>query len=138
MIVATPVDPAGRSAGAWGRAHWVAVGRVADGAVTDWTVHEVDWDGQHDAGTHGSHHARIVRFLKDHAVEAVVVDHMGPGMVRVLETMGIPLLRATPGDAQASVVAAVASGAVLDAGAGHHGHDHDDPLRVIRPQPPTA
>lgn len=136
MIVATPVDAAGRSAGAWGRAHWVAVGRVADGVLSDWQVHEVDWDGQHDAGTHGSHHARIVRFLKDHAVDAVVVDHMGPGMARVLRTMGIPLLRSSPGDAQASVVAAVASGAEPDAASGHH-HDSADPLRVIR-MPPTA
>ena len=135
MIVATPVDAAGRSAGAWGRAPGVAVGRVADGALADWQVHETDWDGSHDGGTHGSHHARIVSFLKENAVEAIVVDHVGPGMVRVLESMGIPMLRATPGDAQASVLAAVSSGAVLEAG---HDHGHGNPLQVARPASPAS
>jgi predicted Fe-Mo cluster-binding NifX family protein len=57
----------------------------------------------------GSHHARIVRFLKEQGITAVVVDHMGPGMVQVMGTMGIPLLPASPGDAQASILAAVAA-----------------------------
>ena len=58
-------------------------------------------------GTHGSHHARIVRFLKEHGIEAVVVDHMGPGMVQVMATMRIPLLPATAGDARRSILAAI-------------------------------
>lgn len=109
MIVATPVDAHGATAGSWGRAHWVAVGSVADdGAVAAWDVHEVEWDAQHDAGTHGSHHARVATFLREHGVEAIVVDHVGPGMVRMLDTMGIAILEAEPGDARASVQAAVA------------------------------
>jgi predicted Fe-Mo cluster-binding NifX family protein len=107
MIVATPVTEDGQSAAAWGRAHWIGVADVADGAVRTWQVHEVGWDESHDEGTHGSHHARIVRFLKEQAIEAVVVDHMGPGMVRVMQTMGIPLLPASPGDARASILAAL-------------------------------
>lgn len=109
MIIATPVTEDGRSAAAWGRAHWVGVADVEDGAVRSWQIHEVGWDVSHDEGTHGSHHARIVRFLKEEGVQAVVVDHMGEGMQRVMNTMGIPLLPASPGDAQASVLAAVAS-----------------------------
>lgn len=109
MIIATPVTEDGRSAAAWGRAHWVGVADVEDDAVRSWQVHEVGWDVSHDEGTHGSHHARIVRFLKEEGVQAVVVDHMGEGMQRVMNTMGIPLLPASPGDAQASVLAAVAS-----------------------------
>jgi len=109
VIIATPVTEDGRSAAAWGRAHWVGVADVEDGAVRSWQVHEVGWDVSHDEGTHGSHHARIVRFLKEEGVQAVVVDHMGEGMQRVMNTMGIPLLPASPGDAQASVLAAVAS-----------------------------
>ena len=108
MIVATPVNALGESAAAWGRAHWVAVAEVIDDTVSSWQVHEVAWDELHDAGTHGSHHARIVRFLKDNEIQAVVVDHMGAGMQQVMAKMGIPLLPATPGDAQASVLAAVA------------------------------
>jgi predicted Fe-Mo cluster-binding NifX family protein len=107
MIVATPVTPNGRSAAAWGRARWIAVAEVADGAITSWQVVEVGWDVAHDAGSHGSHHARVVRFLTDHAVAAVVVDHVGEGMARMLATMGIPTLPASPGDARASVLAAV-------------------------------
>lgn len=108
MNVATPVTADGQSASAWGKAHWIGVATVEDGAVTDWQVHEVGWDVSHDEGTSGSHHARIVRFLKERAIQAVVVDHMGPGMVKVMETMGIPLLPASPGDAKASVLAALA------------------------------
>ncbi|OCL36955.1 hypothetical protein BCR15_12810 [Tessaracoccus lapidicaptus] len=108
MIVATPVTEEGQSAHAWGRAHWVGVADVRDGDVADWTVHEVRWDESHDAGTHGSHHARVVRFLKEQGVEAVVVDHMGEGMARMLHTMGIPILAASPGDARESILAATA------------------------------
>ena len=107
MIVATPVTEDGRSAPAWGKAHWIGVAEVSDGHVSSWQVHEVAWDVSHDEGTHGSHHARIVRFLKEHGIEAVVVDHMGPGMVQVMATMRIPLLPATAGDARRSILAAI-------------------------------
>ncbi len=109
MIVATPVTAEGQSAAAWGKAHWIGVAGVEDGAVTTWQVHEVGWDVSHDEGTHGSHHARIVRFIKEQAIDAVVVDHMGPGMVQVMQTMGIPVLPASPGDARDSILAALAS-----------------------------
>jgi len=109
VIVATPVTVDGQSAGAWGRAHWVAVAQVTGPRLTAWTIHEVGWDESHDLGSHGSHHARVVRFLKDQGVDAVVVDHVGAGMAQVLQTMGIPVLAATPGDARASVLAAVAA-----------------------------
>ena len=110
MIVATPVDAQGNSAGSWGRAPLVAVAEVdADGAIAAWAVHEVGWDALHDSGTHGSHHARVASFLRDHGVQAVVVDHVGPGMVRMLDTLGIAILGATPGDAHASVRGAVST-----------------------------
>ncbi|MGC3995635.1 MAG: NifB/NifX family molybdenum-iron cluster-binding protein [Propionicimonas sp.] len=107
MIVATPVTAEGQSAAAWGRARWIGIADVRDGTVSAWEIHEVGWDASHDEGTHGSHHARIVRFLREQRIEAVVVDHMGPGMVQVMNTMGIPVLPAAPGDAQASVLVAL-------------------------------
>ena len=107
MFVATPVTPEGQSAPSWGKAHWIGVAEVADGEITSWRIDEVAWDVSHDAGTHGSHHARIVRFLKDESIDAVVVDHMGEGMVRVMNSMGIPILSATPGDARASILKAL-------------------------------
>ena len=111
MKIATPVDAAVKSAPAWGRAHWVAVADVTEGVITDWQVHEVSWDDLHDAGTHGSHHARIVTFLKDQQIQAIVVDHVGEGMQRMLATMSIPMLPASPGDAKLSVLAAVPAAA---------------------------
>lgn len=108
MIVATPVTADGQSTPSWGRAHWVGVAEVDDGQVTGWQIYEVGWDESHDASTHGSHHARIVRFLTEHAIEAVVVDHVGPGMAQVLTKMGIPVLPASPGYAPASILAALA------------------------------
>jgi predicted Fe-Mo cluster-binding NifX family protein len=107
MYVATPVDADGQSAHAWGRAHWIAVAEVSDSGITGWEVHEVAWDDLHDSSTPGSHHARVVTFLKDHSIQAIVVDHVGEGMQRMLSTMGIPMLPASPGDARASVLAAV-------------------------------
>lgn len=110
MIVATPVDADGHTGPAWGRARWVAVADVAeDGALAAWAVHEVGWDELHDSGTPGAHHARVATFLGTHQVAAVVVDHVGPGMVRMLDTMGIAILESVGGDARASVKAAVAS-----------------------------
>ncbi len=109
MNVATPVDGSGNTAHAWGKAHWVGVARVEGDSVVEWDVYETDWDTLHDVGSHGSHHARIVRFLREHDIAAVVVDHMGEGMRQVMAKMGIPLLPSTPGDARASVAAAVAS-----------------------------
>ncbi len=106
MILATPVDINEQSARAWGRAHWIAVAQVDDTGIVDWQVHEVAWDESHGSGSHGAHHARIVRFLKEQQIEAVVVDHMGEGMQRVMRSMGIPLLPTTPGEAKASVLAA--------------------------------
>lgn len=108
MIVMTPVTEDGRSEARFGRAHWVAIARVADGEVADWQVHEVAWDVLHDEGGHGAHHARVMRFLKEQGVEAVVAAEMGPGMVRMLSSAKLPVWPASPGDAQASVLAAVA------------------------------
>lgn len=107
MIVATPVTPDGNSAHAWGKAHWIGVAEVTDGAITAWEIHEVGWDVLHDEGTEGSHHARVVRFLQDQGIAAVVVDHVGAGMFRMLTTMGIPILQASLGDAQTSILAAL-------------------------------
>ncbi len=107
MIAATPVTGDGRAAAAWGKAHWIGIADVADGEIRDFRIHEVAWDVSHDAGTHGSHHARIVRFLKEQGVQVVVVDHMGEGMQRVMHSMRIPILPATPGDARASILAAI-------------------------------
>lgn len=108
MIVMTPVTPEGDSDPRFGRAPRVAVAEVVDGAVVSWAEHQVDWDVLHDEGTHGAHHARVMTFLKENGVEAVVSAEMGPGMARMLDTAKIPVLLASPGDAKASILAAIA------------------------------
>ena len=107
MIIAIPVDAADQVAHGWGRAPRIALATVADAAITGWQVHDVGWDVAHDEGTEGSHHARVVRFLKDNAVEMVVAEHMGDGMVRILGSMHLPVVLGAAGDARASVLAAL-------------------------------
>ena len=107
MIIAIPVDAADQVAHGWGRAPRIALATVSDGVVTDWHVHDVGWDVAHDEGTEGSHHARVVRFLKDNAVEMVVAEHMGDGMVRILGSMHLPVVLGAAGDARASVLSAL-------------------------------
>lgn len=109
MIVMTTLGPGGTVGGGLGRAARVAVAEVADGQIGAWQEVEVGWDRLHDEGTEGSHHARIVRFLKEQAVELVVAEHMGLGMQRMLATMGIRLVSGGRGEAQQAVLDAVAS-----------------------------
>ncbi len=108
MIVMTPVTPEGATDPRFGRAPRVAVAEVVDGQITSWAEHQVNWDVLHDEGTHGAHHARVMTFLKEQGVEAVVSAEMGPGMARMLDTAKIPVLLASPGDAKASILAAIA------------------------------
>ena len=90
----------------WGKALQVAVATVADGAVTDWQVHDVRWDIAHDQGAEGSHHARIVRFLRENGVQVVVTGHMGPPMQNTLGKLGVRTVMGVTGDARAAAVAA--------------------------------
>lgn len=102
-ILAVPVTEDGQIAPGWGRARRVAVAITTDGVLTKWSLHEVGWDASHDEGGEGAHHARIAQFLIDNHVDAVVVDHVGSGMVRMLTTMGIGMLTGATGNARAAV-----------------------------------
>ncbi len=106
MIFCAPVTSEGMIDPRWGRADRVALADVVDGEIMSWQVVEVSWSRSHDEGAPGSHHARVVTFLRDHDVEAVVVDHMGDGMVRMLDTMRLPVHSGAAGDARAAVKAA--------------------------------
>ena len=108
MIVCIPVTPDGRVGGGFGRAQAVAVADVTSGQIAGWDVVQVDWGVLHGSGSEGAHHARIARFLRERAVQAVVAGHMGPGMSRMLATMGIATTLGAVGDARAAVLAALA------------------------------
>lgn len=85
-----------------GRAPRVALIDVVDGAVAGHEMLDVQWDvlhgdhHHHDGGRlapgEGSHHARIVTFLREHAVEGVMASHAGPPMVNTLARLGLPFL----------------------------------------------
>lgn len=109
MIVMTTLAADGAVGGGLGRASDVALATVTDGQLRSWNEVHVGWDHLHDEGTEGSHHARIATFLKEHDVAAVVAQHAGPGMQRMLGTMGIRLLLGASGDARQAVLDAAAS-----------------------------
>lgn len=106
MRVCVPVTADGAVDPRWGRADRVAVAEVTAGQIAQWEEFEVGWGALHGTGTEGSHHARIVRFLRDHSIEAVAADHMGQGMVHVMDRMGIRIVLGAGGDARAAVMAA--------------------------------
>ena len=102
-----------------GRAPRVALATVEGDDITDMTIVDVQWDvlhGQqecnhddpnheHGAGGHGSHHARIVTFLRENAVDTVLAAHAGPPMVNTIQKMGLAFLTAD-GDVQDVLIAA--------------------------------
>ena len=63
------------------------------------------WDATHDLGTEGGHHAAVASFLREHGVQVVVADHMGPPMVKMLDQMRIRLQLDAHGDARRAVLA---------------------------------
>lgn len=107
MNVCVPVTADGQVDPRWGRAARVAVARVEGGEITGWDEHAVAWDVLHDSGTEGGHHARVAAFLREHQVEAVVAEHMGPPMVQMLAKMRIAAHLEARGDARAAVASAV-------------------------------
>ena len=104
MIIAVPVEPNGLVGHTWGRAPVVAVASVVDGQLETWDAFDVGWDISHGSGTHGSHHARVVGFLREHAIDVVAVDHVGDGMRRTLQSMGVTLVDGVAGTAREAVV----------------------------------
>jgi predicted Fe-Mo cluster-binding NifX family protein len=107
LVVCVPVTTEGLIDPRWGRANRVAVTEVTDSGIVTWHEYDVKWDALHDAGTEGSHHARVARFLQDHHVQAVVANHMGEPMVHMLERMGVKLRLGAAGDAREAAAGAI-------------------------------
>jgi len=124
MRACVPVDADGRVDPRWGRAHWVAVADLDEDAIRDWRLREVSWDELndrplHDRHSEGAHRARVARFLRDHRIDAVVAGHMGPGMLRMLRTMGVTVYLGASGDPREAAAAAAAMDA--ERAGGHPG-----------------
>ncbi len=106
MVICLAVADDGRIDPRWGRARRVAIATVEAGTIVGWAEFEVAWDTLHDAGPEGAHHARVARFLREHQADAVLADHMGDGMARMLQRMGVSVRLGVVGDARRAAVAA--------------------------------
>jgi predicted Fe-Mo cluster-binding NifX family protein len=106
MILCVPVTNDDEVDPRWGRADRIAVAEVVDGKIASWQEVEVSWSRLHDEGTPARHHARVARFLKDHQIQTVVAHHVGDGMVRMVNTMGLTLRLDAQGDARTAVLSA--------------------------------
>lgn len=100
MVVCVPVTADGSVDPRWGRAQRVAVARLDAGRIESWQEFDVGWDVLHDSGPEGGHHARIARFLREHSVDVVAVDHVGPPMEHMLRKMGIVVRAHAAGNAR--------------------------------------
>ena len=109
MVVCVPVTMGGMIDPRWGRADRVAIAEITGDGIAAWQELDVGWSALHDAGPEGSHHARVVRFLQDHHVEAVVANHMGMPMVHILERMGLKVCLGATGDAREAAITAMDS-----------------------------
>lgn len=107
MIVCVPIASDGLVDSRWGRADWIAVTDVINGKIENWQEIEVSWSRLHDEGTPARHHARVARFLRENHVDTVVAHHVGDGMARMLNTMGLTIYLEATGDARAAVLAAI-------------------------------
>lgn len=106
MIIAVPVTTEGNVDPRWGKASTVAIAKVEGTEVTAWNEYNVNWDRLHDEGTEGSHHARIVKFLREHEVQAVVIDHCGAPMLNTMQKMNLVIALDAEGPARPTVLAA--------------------------------
>lgn len=111
MIVGVTTTAQGTVGGGLGRAQTMAVADVRDGAVASWTEVHVGWGDLHDSGPEGTHHARIVRFVREHGLERVVTSGLGDGMRTTMGKLGVLVRTDLSGDARAAAVAAAASSA---------------------------
>jgi predicted Fe-Mo cluster-binding NifX family protein len=108
MVICLPVAGDGSVDLRWGRAQRVAIATAERGAITRWEEFDVSWDTLHDAGPEGAHHARVARFLREHQADTVLAHHMGEGMARMLQQMGVRVRLGIVGDARQAVTAIAA------------------------------
>lgn len=111
MIVAVTTTPQGTVGGGLGRAQSIAVAEVRHGAVASWAEVHVGWGDLHGSEPEGTHHARIVRFVREHALEAVVTSGLGEGMRTTMGKLGVVVRTDLSGDARAAAVTAATTDA---------------------------
>ena len=106
MVICLAVADDGCIDPRWGRAQRVAIATAENGAITRWEEFDVAWDTLRETGSEGTHHARVARFLREHQVDTVLAHHMGEGMARMLQKMGVTVRLGIVGDARWAVTTA--------------------------------
>jgi predicted Fe-Mo cluster-binding NifX family protein len=108
MVICVAVGADGGIDPRWGRAQRVAVTAVDGTTITSWEEFEVGWNVLRAAGPEGAHHARVARFLREHAVDTVLAHHMGEDMLHMLGKMGITVRLGISGEARRVVTTTAA------------------------------
>lgn len=94
QVMFATLDTRGQLTGV-GRAHRLARATVEDGALVDWQESDVKWDESHELEGEGNHHASIAKVLRAQNATELVAAHAGPGMLRMLERMGLRVIFAS-------------------------------------------
>lgn len=102
MIVGVTTTPDGAVGGGLGRAQTMAVADVRDGEIAAWTEVAVGWGDLHGSEPEGTHHARIVRFVREHGLECVVTSGLGDGMRTTMAKLGVVVRTDLVGEARAA------------------------------------
>lgn len=106
MKIATPVLPNGMVNAHFGRAKRIAIADVENGQITEWKEIDVPFAEEHDHHNghhhdhgnhdhhhhHHGHHESMKNFMIENGVDIVLVEHAGPGMVRVFNDTDIKLI----------------------------------------------
>ena len=111
MIVGVTTTPQGTVGGGLGRAQTMAVADVRDGVIASWAEVHVGWGDLHGTGPEGTHHARIVRFVREHALERVVTSGLGDSMRTTMGKLGVVVRTDLRGDARDAAVTAATTDA---------------------------
>lgn len=107
QTVCIPLNPDGTIHHRLGQANSVAICKVDGSDVTDWTEIVVDWDTTYGVDVPGVHHPRVIRFLQDHQVNAVIANNVCDIMQTTLPTLGIAVHSGVTGDAKAAAASAI-------------------------------
>jgi predicted Fe-Mo cluster-binding NifX family protein len=107
QTVCIPLNADGTIHDRLGQANSVAICQVDGDSVSDWTEIVVDWDTTYGVDVLGVHHPRVIRFLQEHQVNAVVADNVCDIMKSTLPTLGVTVHAGVTGDARSVVAEAM-------------------------------
>jgi len=99
-----PVTESGEIFPKWCRADRLVLAAVRSEEIITWEETQVWWADAHDGSTEQEHHARMATFLRERAVDIVVVDHMGNCLRGALLRMEIAVHQGAAGLARQAIL----------------------------------